>query len=97
MFVFGSFGLEPEKVRHKWNILAKPRGLGGRGLKNMFTFGHALALKRLWHCLHDKGLSSFFTRVKYLKNISITWTGVEKNLNRPQFHLTFGKTYWILS
>jgi len=33
-----------------WNKIAKPKKMGGWGLKNIFTFGKALAAKILWRC-----------------------------------------------
>jgi hypothetical protein len=34
-----------------WKKIAKPKKDGGWGIKNIFTFGKALAAKSLWRCL----------------------------------------------
>jgi hypothetical protein len=40
----------------KWDRIAKPKELGGWGLKNMYAFNQALVAKSLWRMLFNKGL-----------------------------------------
>jgi hypothetical protein len=39
-----------------WKRIAKPKKIGGWGIKNIFWFGKALATKSLWRCLMVLGL-----------------------------------------
>jgi hypothetical protein len=39
-----------------WKRIAKPKKTGGWGIKNIFSFGKALAAKSLWRCLMVPGL-----------------------------------------
>lgn len=39
-----------------WDLIAKPKALGGWGIRNLTWFGQALAIKSLWRALFGKGL-----------------------------------------
>jgi hypothetical protein len=54
-----------------WNKIAKPKKMGGWGIKNIFTFGKALAAKSLWRCLMVPGLWHEVILKKYLKKKSV--------------------------
>jgi hypothetical protein len=41
-----------------WQKIAKPKKGGGKGIKNIYTFGKALTAKILWRCLMVLGLLS---------------------------------------
>jgi hypothetical protein len=67
-----------------WKKLAKPKKSDGWGLKNIFSFGKALATKSLWQCIMMPGVWHKVMIKKYIKNKSveewfrqgrITWTG----------------------
>jgi hypothetical protein len=54
-----------------WNQLAKPKKMGGWGIKNIYTFGKALATKSLWRCLMVHGLWHEVVLKKYLRKKSV--------------------------
>jgi hypothetical protein len=55
-----------------WQKITKPKKDGGWGIKNIYTFGKALAAKNLWRCLMVPGLWHEVILKKYLKKKSVT-------------------------
>jgi len=67
-----------------WEKIAKPKKLGGWGIKNIYTFGKSLATKSLWRCLmvpslwHEVILSKYLRKksvVEWLRKGSRKWYG----------------------
>lgn len=57
-----------------WERLARPKKLGGQGVKNIFYFGQALAAKSLWRSLFLAGLWSVVIKEEYLKRrLIVDW------------------------
>jgi hypothetical protein len=57
-----------------WKRIAKPKKTGGWGIKNIFSFGKALAAKILWRCLMVPRLWHEVAYKKYLKKkIVVDW------------------------
>jgi hypothetical protein len=57
-----------------WEVLAKPKSLGGWGLRNIFHFNRALAANSLWRVLMKDGIWHRVIKDKYLPYISVaTW------------------------
>jgi hypothetical protein len=57
-----------------WSQLAKPKRLGGWGLKNPFLFNRALAANSLWRVLMEDGIWHCVIKDKYLPYTSVaTW------------------------
>lgn len=64
-----------------WDLIAKPKALGGWGIRNLTWFGQALAIKSLWRALFGKGLWSKSFKCKYLRGVeAICWlhSGISK-------------------
>jgi hypothetical protein len=87
MFSFLWTGKKTKEGIHltSWNKIAKPKKLGGWGIKNIFTFGKALAAKSLWRCLMVPGLWHEVILKKYLRKKSVvawfregrkSWSGI---------------------
>lgn len=74
-----SFLWTGEKIKEgipliSWKKIAKPKKVGGCGIKNIFSFGKALAAKSLWRCLMVPGLWHEVILKKYLrKKIVAKW------------------------
>jgi hypothetical protein len=57
-----------------WFQIAKPKSLGGWGLKNPFLFNRALATNSLWRVLMEDGIWHRVIKDKYLPYTSVaTW------------------------
>jgi hypothetical protein len=57
-----------------WEIIAKPKLLGGWGLRNIFLFNRALAANSLWRVLMKDGIWHRVIKDKYLPYCSVsTW------------------------
>jgi len=67
-----------------WKNISKPRKVGGWGIKNIFFFGKALAVKILCRCLMFSSLWHEVIMKKYLKKNTVgKWFGHgRKNWNR---------------
>jgi hypothetical protein len=50
----------------KWKNIAKPKKDSGWGIKNIYLFGKALATKRLWRLLFNKGMWARIMQQKYI-------------------------------
>jgi hypothetical protein len=68
-----------------WRKIAKPKKVGGWGIKNIFFFGKALAAKSLWRCLNVPGLWNEVILKKYIRKKSVVdwlregkknWSGI---------------------
>jgi len=76
MFSFlwsGDFG---KKHLHlcSWEVIAKPKHLGGWGIRNIFHFNRALAANSLWRVLVKDGVWNKVIKDKYLPHCSVaTW------------------------
>jgi hypothetical protein len=76
MFSFLWTGKKVKEGMHlvSWKKIAKPKKVGGWGIKNIFSFGKALAAKSLWRCLMVPGLWHEVIHKKYLKKkIVVEW------------------------
>jgi hypothetical protein len=76
MFSFLWTGKKLKEGLHliSWKKIAKPKKDGGWGIKNIFSFGKALATKNLWRCLMIPGLWHEVIIKKYIKKkIVIEW------------------------
>jgi len=73
MFIFPWLGNKLKKRVHliSWKKLAKPKKVGGWGVKNIFIFGKALATKILWRGLMVSGLWHEVILKKYLRKKSV--------------------------
>jgi len=56
-----------------WEQISRPKELGGWGVRNIFWFARALALKILWQVLFGCGLWSRVTKIKYLKGLDVVF------------------------
>jgi hypothetical protein len=81
----------------KWELLARPKALGGWGLKNIFIFSKALAAKVCWRLLTTTSLWTLVVEHKYIRpdsvgdwirrndkstqNCSIIWKAVVKSFH----------------
>ena len=54
-----------------WKYLAKPKSLGGWGLKDLESFGLALNAKNLWRCLFIQTLLHRVVKRKYLMGLAV--------------------------
>jgi len=58
----------------KWSIIARPKAMGGWGLKDLDTFGKALRMKSMWRFLNYQSLWSQICCIKYLRGADkLTW------------------------
>jgi hypothetical protein len=73
MFSFLWSGKKEKEGIHlsNWKKIAKPKKVGGWGIKNIFMFGQALAEKSLWRCLMMPGLWHEVIMKKYLKRKTV--------------------------
>jgi hypothetical protein len=87
MFSFMWTGKKLKEGIHliSWENIAKPKKLGGWGIKNIYAFGKSLATKSLWRCLMVPGLWHEVILRKYLRKKSVVewlregsrkWSGV---------------------
>lgn len=51
----------------KWSIIARPKAMGGWGLKDLDTFGRAFRMKSMWRFLNTHSIWSQICCVKYLR------------------------------
>ena len=54
----------------RWERIARPKALGGWGLKNIFLFSEALAAKGGWQLIH---VDNLWTRVMHEKYIALDY------------------------
>ena len=54
-----------------WKILAKPKSLGGWGLKVPIVFAKALAVKNVWNIIQGQGLWVNIAFQKYINPLNI--------------------------
>jgi hypothetical protein len=81
MFSFLWTGKKDKEGMHlvSWKRLSKPKKNGGWGIKNIFTFGKALAARSLWRCLMMPGLWHEVIIKKYLQKKTVEeWFRLEK-------------------
>jgi hypothetical protein len=83
-------GCRKKKSMHlcKWQQIARPKHLGGWGLRNLIGFSRALAANSLWRALMKEGLWQRVIKTKYLPSISVVhgfaqWTLKKKEAPRP--------------
>jgi len=55
-----------------WNFIAKPKAMGGWGLRDVELFNKYLAAKYLWRVLFHQGIWSRLMRKKYMKGVKVT-------------------------
>jgi hypothetical protein len=76
IFSFLWSGCSERKHMHlcNWETIAKPKKVGGWGLRNLFLFNKALAANTLWRVLTKAGVWHNVIKDKYLPYISVaTW------------------------
>jgi hypothetical protein len=69
-------GNKTKKCYHlcNWQIIAKPKQLGGWGLRNIFIFYRALATNTLWRALMKPRIWQRVIKEKYLPHVPVsTW------------------------
>jgi len=73
MFIFLWSGKKLKEGLHliNWQKIAMPKKAGGWGIKNIFSFGKALAAKNLWRCLMIPGPWHEVIIKKYIKKKSV--------------------------
>jgi hypothetical protein len=54
-----------------WEILSKPKALGGWGLRNLYLFYHALSANTLWRILMAPGIWNKLIKDKYISHQSV--------------------------
>jgi hypothetical protein len=65
-FIWSGSGDKFTQPWEKWDLLARPKALGGWGLKNIFLFSKALAAKTGWHLISNNNLWSTSYHQKYI-------------------------------
>jgi hypothetical protein len=80
----------------KWKNIARPKLLGGWGIKHISWFAQSLSAKSCWRGLFRTGLWNTVLCKKYLKGM-ISSLGFAEILILLQVLLSFGKTSWIPS
>jgi hypothetical protein len=81
----------------KWELLARPKSLGGWGLKNIFTFAKELAAKSSWRLINTNNIWTHVVTKKYIlprtieywirwsnkttSNCSIIWKAIIKSFH----------------
>jgi hypothetical protein len=55
----------------RWDLVAKPKVVGGWGLHNIFHFKQALATKTLWQVLNQDGIWHRIIYGKYITPLSL--------------------------
>jgi hypothetical protein len=65
-FIWSGSGDKFTQPWEKWDRLARPKALGGWGLKNIFLFSKALAEKTGWHLISVTNLWSLVVTQKYI-------------------------------
>jgi hypothetical protein len=76
MFSFLWSGDEGKKHFHlcSWEVIAKPKLMGGWGIRNIFLFNNALAANSLWRVLMKEGVWNKVIKDKYIPHCSVvTW------------------------
>jgi hypothetical protein len=76
IFSFLWSGCSDRKQLHlcRWEAIAKPKKVGGWGLRNLFLFNKALATNTLWRVLTKTGIWHTVIKDKYLPYVSVaTW------------------------
>jgi hypothetical protein len=73
MFKFLWSGVVGRKHFHlcSWDLLTKPKHLGGQGIQNIFIFNRALSTKSLWRVLTKVGVWSKVIKDKYIPHYYI--------------------------
>jgi hypothetical protein len=65
----------------RWEVLARPKHLGGWGLHNIYSFNKALTVLTLWRVLTKKGLWKKILKEKYFPHLSVSSWLKSVNLN----------------
>jgi hypothetical protein len=76
MFSFLWSGDEGKKYFHlcSWEVIARPKLLGGWGIRNIYLFNYALATNSLWCVLMKEGVWNKVIKDKYIPHSSVvTW------------------------
>jgi hypothetical protein len=73
IFTFLWTGSKKHKGYHlsRWEVLSKPKMMGGWGLKNLPLFYKALSANTLWRILTKPGLWSRVIKAKYLHQLPV--------------------------
>lgn len=75
-----SGGILDDKIHLvRWNLLARPKSMGGWGLRRLDLFSLALRMKSLWRSMFSDTLWNKIIKDKYLRNQSVTsWLTSER-------------------
>jgi hypothetical protein len=66
-----------------WDLIGKPKSLGGWGIRSLDWFSQALASKSLWRALFGIGLWSLTMHKKYLKGVNVIFWLRNENYRYP--------------
>ena len=77
----------------KWDIIARPIGKGGWGLKNMFKFSLALRARSLWLDITSGSLWKRVLHGKYFNSFP-SYSGYTIKRNSRRAFQIFGLVYW---
>jgi hypothetical protein len=84
-------GSKTKKHYHlcNWKAIAKPKQLGGWGLRNIFVFYRALATNTLWHALMKLGIWHRVIKDKYFPHVPVvSW------MRSTEGYTSFGSQSW---
>jgi hypothetical protein len=73
MFKFLWNGSKDSQKIHlcRWELLSRPKKLGGWGIRNLVLFNTTLNANTLWRVLTQQGIWHKLLRDKYMKNITV--------------------------
>jgi hypothetical protein len=70
-FIWSGSGEKTIHPWEKWDLLERPKALGGWGVKNIFLFSKSLAAKTSWRLINTKNLWSIVIHQKYIALTSL--------------------------
>jgi hypothetical protein len=88
-FIWSGSGDKTIQPWAKWDSLARPKSLGGWGIKNIFLFSKALAEKLGWRLISNNNLWSSVIFQKYIAPGT-----VEDWIRTPNKSHTSGSIFW---
>jgi hypothetical protein len=76
--LYGSTNIPSLVHLASWDLISRPKSLGGWGIRNIHWFSQALAFKSLWRDLFGSGLWRKAIKKKYLKGSDVVfWLRLE--------------------
>lgn len=99
--IFTNFLWKGEKnpssyILASWSSIAKPKSLGGWGIRDLDIFNKYLAVKSLWRDLFHKGLWGEITRKKYLKGVEVVSWLQKKHTSFPSASIIWKNIFYVL-